>query len=179
MRHEPSSVSPLGAGRESVMSIVIGKRRRARRQSMGDSTGMMLTSLMDIFIVLVLYLLVNQGTGVELDPPEHVVLPISGVDTAPRQSVVIVLSDRDVRIQGQPVVSMADVVGSDELEITPIRQAIERIKAEAEQRRDQAGMHTEVTIVADQSVPFKVLKKVMLSSSNAGFGKISFAVNQM
>jgi biopolymer transport protein ExbD len=179
MRHEPSSVSPPGAGGECVMSIVIGKRRRARRESMGDSTGMMLTSLMDIFIVLVLYLLVNQGTGVELDPPEHVVLPISGVDTAPRQSVVIVLSDRDVRIQGQPVVSMADVVGSDELEITPIRQAIERIKAEAEQRRDQAGMHTEVTIVADQSVPFKVLKKVMLSSSNAGFGKISFAVNQM
>jgi biopolymer transport protein ExbD len=179
MRHEPSSVSPPGAGGECVMSIVIGKRRRARRESMGDSTGMMLTSLMDIFIVLVLYLLVNQGTGVELDPPEHVVLPISGVDTAPRQSVVIVLSERDVRIQGQPVVSMADVVTSDELEITPIRQAIERIKAEAEQRRDQAGMHTEVTIVADQSVPFKVLKKVMLSSSNAGFGKISFAVNQM
>jgi biopolymer transport protein ExbD len=162
MRHEPSSVSPPGAGGECVMSIVIGKRRRARRESMGDSTGMMLTSLMDIFIVLVLYLLVNQGTGVELDPP-----------------VVIVLSERDVRIQGQPVVSMADVVTSDELEITPIRQAIERIKAEAEQRRDQAGMHTEVTIVADQSVPFKVLKKVMLSSSNAGFGKISFAVNQM
>jgi biopolymer transport protein ExbD len=134
---------------------------------------------MDIFIVLVLYLLVNQGTGIDLDPPEHVVLPTSGVDTAPRQSVVIVLSDSDVRIQGQPVVSMAEVVGSDELEIAPIRQAIEHIKAQAEQRQDQTGLNTEVTIVADESVPFKVLKKVMLSSSNAGYGKISFAVNQM
>ena len=81
--------------------------------------------------------------------------------------------------QGRPVVSMADVVASDELEITPIRQAIEHIKAEAGQRQDQAGVDTEVTIVADQSVPFKVLKKIMLSSSNAGYGKISFAVNQM
>jgi biopolymer transport protein ExbD len=161
------------------MSIVIGKRRKAHKENKGDSAGMMLTSLMDIFIVLVLYLLVNQGTGVELDPPENVILPISGVDTAPRQSVVVVLSDRDVRVQGQSVVSMAEVVASDELEIAPIRQAIERIKAEAEQRADQNGMHTEVTIVADQFVPFKVLKKVMLSSSNAGFGKISFAVNQM
>lgn len=161
------------------MSIVLGKRRKAHKENKGDSAGMMLTSLMDIFIVLVLYLLVNQGTGVELDPPENVILPISGVDTAPRQSVVVVLSDRDVRVQGQSVVSMAEVVASDELEIAPIRQAIERIKAEAEQRADQTGMHTEVTIVADQFVPFKVLKKVMLSSSNAGFGKISFAVNQM
>jgi biopolymer transport protein ExbD len=162
-----------------VMSIVIGKRRKADKERKSDSASMMLTSLMDIFIVLVLYLLVNQGTGVELDPPEHVVLPTSGVDTAPRQSVVIALSDQDVRVQGQAVVSMADVVASDELEIAQIRQAIERIKAQAEQRPDQAGMRTEVTIVADQTVPFKVLKKVMLSSSNAGYGKISFAVNQM
>jgi biopolymer transport protein ExbD len=161
------------------MITAIARRRRARKQNKGDSAGMMLTSLMDIFIVLVLYLLVNQGTGIDLDPPEHVVLPTSGVDTAPRQSVVIVLSDSDVRIQGQPVVSMAEVVGSDELEIAPIRQAIEHIKAQTEQRQDQSGLNTEVTIVADESVPFKVLKKVMLSSSNAGYGKISFAVNQM
>lgn len=161
------------------MSMAIIQRRRARKLGKSDSAGMMLTSLMDIFIVLVLYLLVSQGTGVEIEPPEHVMLPLSGVDTAPRQSVVIVLSGIDVRIQGQPVVSMAEVVASDELEIAPIRQAIERIKADAERRQDQAGVHTEVTIVADQSVPFKVLKKIMLSSSNAGYGKISFAVHQL
>jgi biopolymer transport protein ExbD len=161
------------------MSMAIVQRRRSRKQGKSDSAGMMLTSLMDIFIVLVLYLLVSQGTGVDIEPPEHVMLPLSGVDTAPRQSVVIVLSGVDVRIQGQPVVSMAEVVASDELEITPIRQAIERIKADAERRQDQAGVHTEVTIVADQSVPFKVLKKIMLSSSNAGYGKISFAVHQL
>jgi biopolymer transport protein ExbD len=160
------------------MSIVTGKRRSTRKQHKGDSAGMMLTSLMDIFIVLVLYLLVNQGTGIDLDPPERVLLPDSSVDTMPRQSIVIALSEHDVRIQGEPVVAMADVVTSDELEIQPIRQAIERIKAAAEQRHDQAGLHTEVTIMADRTVPFKVLKKVMLSSSNAGFAKISFAVNQ-
>lgn len=161
------------------MSMAIIQRRRARKENKSDTTGMMLTSLMDIFIVLVLYLLVSQGTGVEIEPPPTLKLPLSGVDTAPRQSVVIVLSATDVRIQDQPVVSMADVIDSDELEIAPIRQAIERIKADAEQRHDQAGVSTEVTIVADQSVPFKVLKKIMLSSSNAGYGKISFAVNQL
>src|SRR5512138_3841256 len=103
--------------------IATGLQRRVSAESHGETATMMLTSLMDIFIVLVLYLLVNQGTGIELDPPESVILPNSGVDTAPRQSVVIVLSDRDVRVQGQPVALMSDVVASDELEITPIRQA--------------------------------------------------------
>jgi biopolymer transport protein ExbD len=160
------------------MSIATGLQRRNLTESHGETATMMLTSLMDIFIVLVLYLLVNQGVGIDLDPPEHVVLPDSSVDSLPRQSIVVALSERDVRIQGEPVIAMGDVVASDELEIPAIRQAIERIKAAAQQRQDQAGLHTEVTILADRTVSFKVLKKVMLSSSNAGFGKISFAVNQ-
>ena len=139
---------------------------------------MMLTSLMDIFIVLVLYLLVNQSDGISLEPPDHVVLPDSGVDTSPRRSIVITLSDMDVRIQGVSVTSMADIKASDEPEVESIREAILRIKAAAQTQKDQAGVDTEVTIVADRFVPFKVLKKIMLSSSNAGYGKISFAVNQ-
>ena len=160
------------------MSLGSLKLQKAPKGRKGDTASMMLTSLMDIFIVLVLYLLVNQAGGISLEPPDHVVLPDSGVDTLPRQSIVIALSERDVRIQGEPVVAMSDVVASKEIEIAPIRQAIERIKAEAEKRHDQAGVFTEVTVVADRRVPFKVLKKVMLSSSNAGYGKISFAVNQ-
>jgi biopolymer transport protein ExbD len=151
---------------------------KPRKTFKGDTAGMMLTSLMDIFIVLVLYLLVNQASGISLEPPDRVVLPDSGVDTQPRQSIVITLSERDVRIQGEPVIAMSEVVASNEFEIPAIRQAIERIKADAEKRHDQAGVFTEVTVVADRGVRFKVLKKVMLSSSNAGYGKISFAVNQ-
>lgn len=161
------------------MSIVSSKRRKKKGQEEGsESTGMMLTSLMDIFIVLVLYLLVNQSDGVNIEPPNRVVLPDSGVDTMPRPSIMVVLSEQDVKIQGESVVSMAEVKASNQPEIEPIRQAIVRIKTEAEQKKNQAGVATEVTIVADRGVPYKVLKKVMLSSSNAGYGKISFAVNQ-
>lgn len=161
------------------MSILSSRRRKKKGQEEGsESTGMMLTSLMDIFIVLVLYLLVNQSDGVNIEPPARVVLPDSGVDTMPRPSIMVVLSEQDVKIQGESVVSMAEVKASNQPEIEPIRQAIVRIKTEAEQKKNQAGVATEVTIVADRGVPYKVLKKVMLSSSNAGYGKISFAVNQ-
>ncbi len=161
------------------MTLVSSKRRLKKGTAEGaESTGMMLTSLMDIFIVLVLYLLVNQSDGVTIEPPFRVVLPDSGVDTMPRPSIMVVLSDQDVKIQGESVVSMAEVKASSQPEIEAIRLAIVRVKTEAEQKKDQAGVATEVTIVADRHVPYKVLKKVMLSSSNAGYGKISFAVNQ-
>lgn len=150
----------------------------ARGKRKGESTGMMLTSLMDIFTVLVIYLLVNQGDGINLEPPPWVVLPDSAVDTMPRQSIVISLTQKDVVIQGETVASIAEVSASPLSEIEAIRQRILRIKDAASRQKDQIGVNTEVTIVADRGVPFKVLKKVMTSSSNAGYGKISFAVNQ-
>lgn len=155
--------------RQKIMSR--GKRR-------GESTGMMLTSLMDIFTVLVLYLLVNQGDTINLEPPPWVVLPDSAVDTTPRQSIIISLTPKDVLIQGEVVVSMAEVTASPLAEIEAIRQRILQIKEAASKQKDQIGVSTEVTIVADRAVPFKVLKKVMSSCSNVGYGKISFAVNQ-
>ena len=150
----------------------------ARGKRRGESTGMMLTSLMDIFTVLVLYLLVNQGDGVNLEPPPWVVLPDSAVDTVPRQSIVISLTQKDVLIQGEPVISIAEVNASPDAEIDAIHKRIVQIKEAAGRQKDQIGVNTEVTIVADRAVPFKILKKVMSTSSNAGYGKISFAVNQ-
>jgi biopolymer transport protein ExbD len=160
------------------MKLTRRQKLMVRGKRKGESTGMMLTSLMDIFTVLVLYLLVNQGDGVNLEPPPWVVLPESAVDTIPRQSIVISLTQKDVLIQGEPVVSIAEVSTSPDAEIDAIRQRILQIKETAAKQKNQIGVNTEVTIVADRAVPFKVLKKVMLSSSNAGYGKISFAVNQ-
>ena len=159
----------MTTARQKIMS-------RAKRR--GESTWMMLTSLMDIFTVLVLYLLVNQGDAINLEPPPWVVLPDSAVDTTPRQSIIISLTPKDVLIQGEVVVPMAEVIASPLPEIDAIRQRILQIKDAASKQKEQIGVSTEVTIVADRAVPFKVLKKVMSSCSNAGYGKISFAVNQ-
>lgn len=161
------------SARESKMQKVMGRAKRK-----GESTGMMLTSLMDIFTVLVLYLLVNQSTGVTLDPPAWVTLPDSAVDTAPRESIVISLTKTDVLIQGQPVATIAELNASPVADIDAIHQRILQIKESAEKEKDPSGISTEVTILADRSVPFRVLKKVMTSSSNAGYGKISLAVDQ-
>lgn len=149
-----------------------------RGKRKGESAGMMLTSLMDIFTVLVLYLLVNQGDGVNLEPPPWVVLPDSAVDTMPRQSIKISLTQKDVLINDEVVASIADVNASAAADIPAIHERIARIKEEAAKHPEQLGTSTEVSILADRSVPFKVLKKVMTSSSNAGYGKISLAVNQ-
>ncbi len=155
------------------------KKRMSRNSRKPKSTGMMLTSLMDIFTVLVLYLIANQGTGVTLDTPKTVRIPDSIVETAPRRSVVMAVSETEVQIQGVPIITIADVLSSQKDYIEPVRQEMLRLKNLAAEQGDKGiSESTEVTILADKGIPFKILKKLMSTSSSAGFDKISLAVNQ-
>lgn len=155
------------------------KGRMSRSIRKAPKTGMMLTSLMDIFTVLVLYLIVNQGAGVDLDAPKTVKIPDSVVETAPRRTVVMAVSGTEVLVQGVAIVTVAEVQESRQDYIEPIRQEMLRIKNLAAEQGDKGiSESSEVTILADRGVPFKILKKLMSTSSSAGFDKISLAVNQ-
>lgn len=155
------------------------QRRMSRNSRKPKSTGMMLTSLMDIFTVLVLYLIANQGTGVTLDTPRMVKIPDSIVETAPRRSIVMAVSGTEVLIQGVTIATVAEVLESRQDYIEPVRQEMLRIKNLAAEQGDKGiSESSEVTILADRGIPFKILKKLMSTSSSAGFDKISLAVNQ-
>lgn len=155
--------------------------RRLKRMDRREvkSTSLVLTSLMDIFIVIIIYLLMNQTAGVDVAPPRAIKLPDSVVDTAPRETVVMTVSNTDVVVQGERVATIADVLASNDDYIEPVAKRLDRIRESYIGISDEAMANsTEVTIMADRRVPFKVLKKLMSTSSNAGYGKISLAVNK-
>ena len=161
------------------MKISRRMKRMARNQGKHKPSGIMLTSLMDVFTVLVLYLLVNQGAGVEIAAPKSIKLPDSVVETIPRPTVVMMVSATDVVVQGEHVATIAEVLASKEDYIGAVRDRMIELKKRVIGLNAQAvDDSTEVTIMADRGVPFKVLKKLMSSSSSAGYSKISLAVNQ-
>ncbi len=142
-------------------------------------TALSLTSLMDIFTILLLYLLVNQSDGMNMEPPKNITLPESIAENKPRETIVIAVSSEDVLIQGELVVTMQEVIDSKQEVIMPIRERMLQIRQSAlgleTQTEDQ---NKEVTVMADQNVKFQHLKRVMASCTAAGYTKISLAVNQ-
>ena len=155
--------------------------RRLKRMDRRDvhAPTVILTSLMDIFIVIVIYLLMNQAMGVDIvAPPRAIKLPDSIVDTQPRQTIVMTVGSRDVVVQGEPVATIAEVLASDDDYIKPVGERMLKIRESYIGISDETmASSTEVTIMADRGVPFKVLKKLMSTSGSAGYGKISLAVN--
>src|SRR5210317_2073060 len=112
-----------------------------------------LTSLMDVFTILVFFLLVNSATTEVLETPKQITLPASVVEEKPRETVVIFVSPVEVTVQGESVVQVADILATDLQTIPPIGERL------AEVSESIIGLNTkivaesqEVTILADRTV---------------------------
>ena len=98
-------------------------------------------------------------------------------ETSPRETVVVMISDSEIKLQGEPVVRVDQARGIKGSDISVLRK---RLAAEARQRlpnANKAGV-LEVTIMGDKAIPYELLKRVMLSCTRAGFSKISLSVLQ-
>jgi biopolymer transport protein ExbD len=138
---------------------------------------MNLTSLMDVFTILVFFLLVNSGSVELLDAPKEVTLPESRVETKPRETVIILISPDEVLVQGKLVALVADILEGVPSNTDGIRTRLAELKENIIGTNTQVvASAREVTILADKSVPFIVLKKIMSTCTSEGYENISLAV---
>lgn len=140
---------------------------------------MNLTSLMDVFTILVFFLLVNSATTEVLETPKQLTLPASVVEAKPRETVVIFISVNDVTVQGETVVLISEILESRTQDIGPIATRLRELSENVIGLSTQAiARSQEVTILADRTVPFSVIKRVMSTCTSEGYAQISLAVLQ-
>jgi biopolymer transport protein ExbD len=151
--------------------------RMTRRK--GISPKLNLTSLMDVFTILVFFLMVNQSSIEVMQPPRQIKLPESVVEEKPRETVVIFVGKEEVLVQGMLVARIADIQAAETAEIEPIGVRLTELSESV------IGVNTrtvaesqEVTVLADKSIPFSVLKKILATCTARGYTRVSLAVIQ-
>ncbi len=138
-----------------------------------------LVSLMDIFTILVFFLLVNSSDGEVLPSTKSVELPESVAEQKPRRNVVVMVTDRDILVQGSVIAPVSGVMRDNSLSIVSLKVALEEQNQRRVLRSHSASASApEVTIMGSKEIPYKLLKKVMATCTEAGYGKISLAVLQ-
>jgi len=155
--------------------------RRIKRMSRNRVTvpKMNLTSLMDVFTILVFFLLVNSATTEVLETPKQIVLPASFIEQKPRETVVIFISATDVTVQGDSVIQTPEILALPTQMIAPIAKRLNELSASVIGLSTQTvAQSQEVTILADRMVPFSVIKRVMSTCTGEGYAQISLAVLQ-
>jgi len=148
-------------------------RRMERNNRKGEGLGLNLIPMMDVLTVLVLFLLFHSFNG-EM-PEQRIELPDSVVETRPRETLAIVVNPAAVMIQGAPVVSTSELYEDRIGMVVQIKERLEELEREI---GITAPESKEITLLADKTIPFKVLKKIMSTCTASGYGRISLAVVQ-
>lgn len=153
-------------------------KRMERRNDRGKKiVALNLVSLMDIFTILVFFLLVNSGQVETLPNAKDIKLPESIAEQKSRETVIITVTGDDILVQGQPVAKVGDVMAQRGMVITGLEAAL-RSQSDRVLRQDsmQDIEDREVTIMGDKELPYKLLKRVMATCTAADYGQISLAV---
>jgi biopolymer transport protein ExbD len=155
------------------------RMKRMGRSRKREYKGLILTPLMDVFTILVFFLLFHSYGGDVMEAPKQIELPDSVVETKPRETVMIMVSPEIVLVQGETVVATSELLDDNVGRVTEITEKLKQLESNI------IGISTktvaqskEVTILADKSIPFKVLKKIMSTCTASGYGRISLAVIQ-
>lgn len=152
------------------------KRMSRNRLKIGK---MNLTSLMDVFTILVFFLLVNSGSVEIMEAPKDMTLPESRVETKPRETIVIFVSQDQVLVQGKLVALVADILSGESSPMDGITARLAELKANIIGTSTlTVAASQEVTILADKAVPFIVIKQIMSTCTREGYENVSLAVVQ-
>ncbi len=140
--------------------------------------------MIDMLTVLVFFLLVYSSQEVEIMPPaKDVQLPQSMAEQNARDAVVVIITEREILMEGQSLGQIADILASKELIIPTLKAALENqvgrvLTDESAQTEEERIANREVTIMADKEIPYQLLKRVMATSTAADYGQLSLAVLQ-
>lgn len=151
------------------------KRMEARHERKNKSQASLnMISLMDIFTILVFFLLVNATSSEILPSPQNIILPDATAEKIPVKNLVIAVNKENIRLQGKIITSVEDALNNNSKTIRPLFDALRKSSVTVKDIVDKKG----VTIMGDRDIPYALLKKIMLTCAGAEYTNLSFAVNQ-
>ncbi len=136
-----------------------------------------LIPLIDILSVMVAFLLVYSTEVEVIQNTKGIEVPESIAQAQPKESVVVMITKDQLFVQGELVANVADIKASTTALVEPLREKLKapRIIGDIGEK-DLANR--EITVMADKSLPYEILKKVMATCTDADYGRISLAVLQ-
>jgi biopolymer transport protein ExbD len=153
--------------------IRIGKERHARHGKSGGHGPLTLVPMIDMLMILVVYLLVHSADTEILPNARNISIPHSASEEKPRPATVVTVTRDMLYVNGDAVVSVADVGASEEPVVEALRAAL---GAQAQTILPGSTAGREVTVMAEKSLPYAVLRKIVASCSAADYTKVSLAV---
>jgi biopolymer transport protein TolR len=153
-------------------------QKRAERKSRNQhGLDMNLVALIDIFTILIFFLM--SSTGIEvLSTARAVKLPESTALKDPKQTIVITVSATEIVVDGRKVADVAAAMASTDDLIAPLKAELDVLSSRQTIRKENEAQAKQVTIMGDKGIPYTLLRKVMYTAARANYSDVAFAVTK-
>ena len=153
-------------------------KRMDRRHKRQFIPGVNLVSLMDIFTILVFFLLVNSSNTTQLPNQKSIKLPESISDILPKETLTIMVNDDNILVNGREVEKVSKILAMKSDRIPSLQRELRYQASRApDVERNALGVaERDVTIMGDKAIPYALLRKIMMTCSSNEYSRISLAV---
>jgi biopolymer transport protein ExbD len=153
-------------------------KRALRRNRNKTSLDMNLVSLIDVFTILIFFLLFNVGPAELLTATRPIKLPESTAEQAPRETVVVTIAKDEIVVGARTVASVREVMAQPGDLIDGLRAALDEESQRKPLPADTPAQARAVTIMGDREIPYQLLRKVMATCAGANYADVAFALNR-
>jgi biopolymer transport protein TolR len=156
---------------------MISYRIKRHRERKHGANHFALIPFIDMMTILVVFLLAHTAEVDILPNTKNISIPQSLSERKPSAAVVVMITKDSLYVDGVLVGSLRDVIANQGPFFAPLKAALLAQNDRSIRTAQQTDIaKREVTIMGDKSTPYSVLKKIMLTCSEAEYGKVSFAV---
>lgn len=152
-------------------------KRMERNHKRNKQSALNLVSLMDIFTILVFFLLVSSSNVQQLPNSKDISLPTSVAEKAPKETLVIAITQDSIIVQGAKVSNINDVLQSSDTLIPNLEKEL-RFQSSKTRVREKSQQGRSVTIMGDENIPYQLLRKILATCRQTSYTHIAFAAVQ-
>jgi biopolymer transport protein ExbD len=151
-----------------------------KKKKMSSDVSLQITSMADIFMILLVFLLKSYATSItNIAPSAHISLPeVVSAPGVPKDSLKIEVGRESVIVDDKPILQLREYqFGPDESsgEASP---TITRILNDERKKTPVPNMDSALVVMADEGTPYSTIKRVVASAAGAGFVDLQLLVVQ-
>ena len=158
------------------------KKKFGNPEAPSEEMSLQITSMADIFTIILVFLLKSYATGLSnVTPSQGVLLPEAKAQEQMKDALKIEILQDSVLVDQKLTVPLRDFSFTGEGEPGENGKSEEIFQALLKQRKNKTGVEQEdshLLLLADQRTPYATLKRVMNSAASAGFVDLQLAVVQ-
>jgi biopolymer transport protein ExbD len=149
-----------------------------RQHQKSKTPALNLVSLMDIFTILVFFLLVNSSSTQQLPSNKDLKLPSSVSQNVPEDTLTIAVTTRDILIQGVSVAKVEQALAAPEATIEGLKAELLFLSGQDANGAASDPAQRSIMIMGDENISYALIRKILTTCQEANYTQIAFAATQ-